>query len=182
MYITCHCFGRVSISKLQASMAVEIFQFIQRCRESEEFGKVMAVTRETSWFGDCLMAVSFDDFRVVGRRKLQRVRKAHRHLHSWSSRLARAHFRLEQKLWYQELPESETNDGRPTGESDSDDFHYGALMYRNDQRGQLFQTTSPVSTPAWCQWPDKSWNNHWWEHSQSSWGQTDEHASWRQGS
>ena len=48
-------------------------------------------------------------------------------------------------------------------------------MDRHDQRGQLFQTSSSVSTH-----PNQSWQNHGWEQSKSSWDQTDYHASWCQ--
>ena len=40
-------------------MAVEILQFIQPW--CEEFGRVMAVTCETSWFGEDPMAESFEN-------------------------------------------------------------------------------------------------------------------------
>ena len=83
-----------SFSKFQASMAVEILQFVQPWYESEESGFETSDTCE----------------------------KHIRHLQSWSRRPARAHFRIEQRLRCQERPDSESSDGGPTSESDSDDL------------------------------------------------------------
>ena len=46
-------------------------------------------------------------------------------------------FETNNDLGFQELEDTESSDGRPTSESDSDDFDYGALMDRNDQRRQM---------------------------------------------
>ena len=99
----------------------------------------MAVTRETSWFGEGPMAESFKNFRRIRRRNLQHVRKAERHWQNWSRRRARAQIVIEQRLWFQNLPDSESSDGRPTSEHDPDDFDDGALLDRHDQRNQVFQ-------------------------------------------
>ena len=71
--ITSLSIGLFSCSQPQASTAVEILQFIQPWYESEEFGSVMAVTGETSWFGQGPLAESFEALRIR-RRNFQHVR------------------------------------------------------------------------------------------------------------
>ena len=41
-------------------------------------------------------------------------------------------------------------------------------MNQNDQRDELFQTSSSVSTQTWSQTPNQTLQNHWWEQSQNS--------------
>ena len=72
-----------------------------------------------------------------------------------------------QRQWFCELPDSASSEPyASTSESDSDYFDYGALMDRHDQRDQLFQTGSSVSTESRSQRPNQSWQNHCWEHPQ----------------
>ena len=71
--------------------------------DDQEFGNVMADTRETLSFGEGTTAHSSDYFRKIRKQYLKHVRKAHRHLQCWSRRLARAQFQTEHRLWFSEL-------------------------------------------------------------------------------
>ena len=74
------------------------------------------------WVGEGQMAESFENFRIIRRQNLQHMRRAHRHLESWTRRVARSQNRSNKDCVFQEVPDSESSHGRSTSESDSDDF------------------------------------------------------------
>ena len=143
------CASHLSASSFSPSRSIKLQWQSRSCNMSTRSTKMKSSvpTRETSWFGEGPMAEPFENFRRIGRRNLHHVRKLHGQLQCWSRRLARAQFRMEQRLWFQELPDQHrASSMHPcTSESDSDDFDYGALMDRN----QLSQTSSSVSAPSW---------------------------------
>ena len=67
-------------------------------------------------------------------------------------------------------------------ESGEDDSDYGALVDRADQRDQVSETSSSITTQAWAHGPEQSWQGHWqcyeWEHSQDLWDPSEYH-NWR---
>ena len=161
-------------------MAAEILQVTHTQYEDEELGSVMAATRETSRFGEGPLAHSSDYFRGTRKHHVKYVQQAQRQCSI--RRLARAQFRTEQRLWFGELPDSALSTLYATSESDSDDFDYGACSDRHDQRNHLFQTSSTDSTQSWSETPNQSWQNRFWEYSQTSWAHREYHVSWWQGS
>ena len=128
MYIASLSFDGSSCGKHRVPMAVEILQFIQPWYGSEEFGSVMAVTRETSWLGEGTVAESLENFRRVRRENLQHMPD------TWKAGATEwpVH-RVESNkgCGFQELPHSESSGGRSPSESDSDDFDDGAFSDRN---------------------------------------------------
>ena len=90
------CLGFVLFSVSQASLAVDVIQFIHPMYEDREIGSVMTTMRETSRFSEG----------PVRKQNFKFERKAHRQLECWSRRLACAHTRNEQRLWFCGLPDS----------------------------------------------------------------------------
>ena len=80
-------------------MASEILHFIHPWYEDQQFFRVMAVTRETSRFGQGTMARTYIDIRGLRQQNLEYVRKARRMLHTWSlDWLVRSFERSEEKI------------------------------------------------------------------------------------
>ena len=105
-------------------MAIQILQFIHPWCDEEEFGRVMAVTSETSRFGERAMTHSSDYFRSIRKENVKCVRE-----------------HINHRLWCCEQPDS-SEPFTSTSDSDSYDFDNVALIDRADQRDQLSQTDS----------------------------------------
>ena len=84
-----------------------------------------------------LTAPSYVLFRRVRKQNLEYVRTAHRRLQSWSRNFAHAERRLEQRLYFYELPDSpdRSSYAPSANESDEDDFEYEAFVDRAGLRG-----------------------------------------------
>ena len=117
----------LSFSKPQASMAVEIMQFIQPRCGSEEFGRAR---QSRAKLHGSVKALWLNLWRTSGGATSNTCEE---HMDTCKAGAASS-LGHEQRLWFREPPDSESGDGRPTSESDSDDFHHGALMDRNNQR------------------------------------------------
>ena len=128
--------------------------FLDPLYGDEEFGRDMAVTRETSSFdvgANCMLSPLIQEDQEV-----KYLRKANRHFYCWSRRLAHAHFDLNKHCGFCELPDSASSALHASSSHDSDDFDHGAYLDRHDQHDQLFQTSSSDSTQSWSQMPNQS--------------------------
>ena len=132
-------------------MAAQIPPFIHGFHDDQDFATVMASTRGISRFGDGPTAESRIHFRCVRKQNIEYVRRVHSRVENWSRRLARAELRTEQRLYFCELSDSlDSSIYAPSiNESDEDDFDCGALIDRADQRDQLSQACSSITTQSW---------------------------------
>ena len=110
-------------------MAIDILHFIHPWHEDQDFARIMAASRHLTRYGERPLAQSYIHFSAVRRQNLEYMRKAHRRLLTWCRRLARAERRVE-------LPDSPSSSvyAPSTTESDEDDFDYGAVIDRVNQR------------------------------------------------
>ena len=134
--------------------------FLQDWYEDEDFAGVVASSRYLTRFGEGPMGQSYAHFRHLRKQHLEFVRRAHRILHSYGWRLARAELRTDEHA-------------PSTNEGNEDDFDYGALIDRVYQRDQVSQTSSTITAQAWSYGPTRSWGSGWqycgWGHSQNLW-------------
>ena len=83
----------------------------------------MAVTRDTSGFGDGSSVELGEDFRWTRKQNLQIEQRAHRQLQCWSRILARAKFEPNTNCGLFELPDSASSEhNASTTETDSGDI------------------------------------------------------------
>ena len=123
------------------SCQARLAQRSQSCNSSQpwcddqEFGRVIAATREKSRFGRDTMAASFGRLRTIRKQTLECMRKAHTRMRSWSRRLVSAEIQTEQRLWLSEYPDPPTSSCHAplTNESGEDDVDYDAPIDRTHQ-------------------------------------------------
>ena len=122
---------------------------VHDCFEDSDFARVMASSRHLTRFGDGPMSRSYICTTRVTGQNLEDMRKAHRRLHSWNRRMARAELRIDRANKRDQLPQ--------TGSS---------------------ATTQSWANGSWFQ-TERLWRGHWqyfgWGRSQDLWNPSEYH-------
>ena len=166
--------GFFSPSKHWATMEIETLSIAQDWHGYDNFARVTASSRHLTRFGKDWWLNRTSPPRRVRRRKLEKMRKAHRRLQSWHRRVARVDRRTKQRLSFCEMTDSRESSfhASSSNESDADDFDNGTVV---DQHDTIMGERIIVSNRLIMA---KSLATFGWWQSRDSWDPS-EHNNWR---